>query len=80
MKTIISIITAIILMWLVFFKLDPAIVNSIVHTLSPESANNGLIKLILWVFLVLVSGSITIIVSIFIGWVVYTFLEVFTKK
>ena len=68
MRTPIAIITGIITAIIIIFYIDPKIVNYVL-SLVPVSANEwlGLIKLVVWIFLVSATLGITAYISLVIG-------------
>jgi len=83
MKTLISIVVSLVLMYLVFFQLDPYIINSIMDAL-PETGNIvewfKIIKIGLWVLLITLTGGLSIGLSIMIGSMVRGILGVSNSK
>lgn len=75
MKTLVSIIAGLFIGWLVFFKLDPWIVQSVIDMIGVEESNLGLAKLILWVILIVFTGSLTIWLAAIAGILVRIVLE-----
>ena len=76
MKSIISVIVGAIVLYLVFFQLDPLIVNSIIN-LIPESASEwlGIIRLIVWIFTIAWTGGLALWLSIVVGGFIYVILD-----
>lgn len=80
MKGLISVLVALLLMWLVFFKLDPAIVNWFLN-LIPASHNDWkpMLKVIGWIVVVFFTGGFTIWIAALIGTLFYGILKSTSK-
>ena len=65
MKTIVSILLGLVIFYLIFFQLDPAIVSWIISKV-PVSAGEwlGLIEVIVWIIVILFTGGLGIWLSI----------------
>lgn len=76
MKVLISLIIGLLLAWVVFFRLDPAIVGWIVNSL-PASADEWkpFLKVVGWIVVFLLTGGITVALSIMLGGFVYVILK-----
>jgi len=78
MKNLISLIVTLVALYFVFFQLDPWIVNSIMDAI-PQTENIlewfKLIKIGIWVVLILLTGGLSIVLSIALGGIVHSIFE-----
>ena len=68
MKVLLSILVGLVVFWLVFFKIDPAIISWVMSNV-PESASEwfGLIKIGVWLVVVGFTAGLGIWLSLMVG-------------
>lgn len=68
MKTLISVLVGILVAYLMFFKFDAFVVNSVLDAI-PQSADEWkpLLKIVLWIIMVCVTFGLTVMLAVLAG-------------
>lgn len=78
MKTIISVLVGLVIFYLIFFQLDPWIVNSIMNAIPQEESIiewMKLLKIAVWFFVISLTAGLGIGLSVWIGGIARIILD-----